>query len=319
MKNQIEIPRELLERTLTFSEISGLPPPRRGKVRDVYDLGDRLLMVTSDRVSAFDVVLGTIPLKGQVLTTITAWWFEQTRDVVGNHILARPDPAALLVKKLKPLPVEVIIRRYITGSLYQAYQKGERNIYGLNLAEGLRADERFDKPIFTFTTKGEQGEHDLPLTPAQVLERGLVPEKLFGPLQEKAMALFLRGEQIAAQRGLILVDTKYEFGLDGDRLLIMDEIHTPDSSRYWEAASYDELFQRGQPQRMLDKENLRQWLRDRGFSGEGKPPALDDQVRLQLAATYARLQQRLTGESPQIDTRPAGERLLDNLRKNGII
>jgi len=319
MNEKFEIPRELLERTLLYSEIPSLPAPRRGKVRDVYDLGDRLLMVTSDRVSAFDVVLGTIPIKGQVLTAVTAWWFEQTRRVVANHIIAQPDPAALLVKKLRPLPVEVVVRRYITGSLYQAYQKGERDIYGLNLPPGLHADQRFEKPVFTFTTKGEAGEHDLPLRPEEVVERGLVPEKYFNELQQKALALFDLGERLAAQRGLILVDTKYEFGLDGDKLLVMDEIHTPDSSRYWEADSYAELFRQGKPQRMLDKENLRQWLRQRGFSGEGQPPPLDDQVRLELASTYARLQLRLTGGWPQLDTSPAGQRLLENLKRSGII
>jgi len=311
--------RELLGVTLQRSELPGLGPPSRGKVRDVYDLGERLLIVTTDRISAFDVVLGTVPLKGQVLNTIASHWFEQTRDIVANHVLAVPDPAAMLVRKLQPLPVEVVVRRYITGSLWRAYQQGERDIYGLDLPAGLRADQRLAEPIVTPTTKAEEGEHDAPLSPAEVISRGLVPDSLWRQVVKTALELFARGEELAARQGLILVDTKYEFGLDGDRLLVMDEIHTPDSSRYWEADSYQELFAGGRPQRMLDKENIRQWLIERGFSGAGTPPALSDEVRVDLALTYARLQQRLTGSEPVIDPRPAAERLQANLKQHGLL
>ncbi|RME27317.1 MAG: phosphoribosylaminoimidazolesuccinocarboxamide synthase, partial [Deltaproteobacteria bacterium] len=302
-------------------ELQRLGEPVRGKVRDVYDLGDRLLIVTTDRISAFDVVLGTVPLKGQVLNTIAAWQFEQTADIVPNHVLARPDPAAMLVRKLRPLPVELVVRRFITGSLWRAYENGERNLYGLSLPDGLRKDQRFEEPIITPTTKADQGEHDKPLSPSEVVERGLVPERAWNRLCELSIELFKRGEQLARERDLLLVDTKYEFALDprtGEPVLI-DEVHTPDSSRYWEASEYEARFERGEPQLMLDKENMRQWLLERGFSGDGRPPPLTDEVRVSLGLTYARLQQRLCGEPPEIDPRPAAERLEQNLRKAGII
>lgn len=310
---------ELLGVTLQQSELPGLGPCLRGKVRDVYDLGQRLLIVTTDRISAFDVVLGTVPLKGQVLNTIAAYWFGQTADIVENHVISVPDPAAMLVRKLKPLPVEVVVRRYLTGSLWRAYRDRQRNLYGLDLPEGLQRNQRFAEPIVTPTTKAEEGEHDSPLSPTEVVSRGLVPEALWRRVVETSLALFARGEELAARQGLILVDSKYEFGLDGERLLLMDEVHTPDSSRYWERDGYQERFARGQPQLMLDKENIRQWLIERGFSGRGTPPKLSDEVRVDLALTYARLQQRLTGTEPQSDPRPANQRLVDNLTRQGLL
>jgi phosphoribosylaminoimidazole-succinocarboxamide synthase len=309
----------LLDKTLVRTELPGLPAPSRGKVRDVYDLGDQLLIVTTDRISAFDVVLGTIPCKGQVLNTIAAHWFEQTADLVDNHVVAVPDPCAMLVRKLEPLPVEVVVRRYITGSLWRDYKAGKRNDYGFELPADLQADQRFDQPILTPTTKAELGQHDLPISTAQILERGLVQAEVWERACQAALDLFARGEQEAAKRGLILVDTKYEFGLDGERILVMDEIHTPDSSRYWEAETYQARFDQSKPQQMLDKENIRQWLLERGFSGEGSPPALTAEVRVALAQTYLGLQERLTGRPA---TLPAGDphaRLVANLKAAGLL
>lgn len=310
---------KLLDMALEQSGLAGLPSPARGKVRDVYDLGDRLLIVTTDRISAFDVVLGTVPCKGQVLNTIAAHWFERTSDLVPNHMLAVPDPCAMEVRKLAPLPVEVVVRRYITGSLWRAYQQGRRDLYGLDLPEGMQQDQRFEQPVITPTTKAARGEHDQPLAAGEVVSRGLVEAARWEQVQQAALELFARGEEDSSRRGLILVDTKYEFGLDGDRLVVMDEIHTPDSSRYWEAREYQRRFERGEPQQMLDKENIRQWLLDRGFSGQGPPPALTDAVRLELAATYLRLQERLTGTQPVLPDGDPAERLRANLAKSGIL
>ncbi len=308
-----------LHSTLVQSELPGLPAPQRGKVRDVYDLGDRLLIVTTDRISAFDVVLGTVPLKGQVLNTIAAHWFEATRDLVPNHVLAVPDPAAMLVKKLHPLPVEVVIRRHLTGSLWREVQAGQRDSYGFEIPAGMRADERFPEPILTPTTKAAHGEHDAPISAAEIVRRGLVDADTWRQVEVAARALFARGEEQARARGLILVDTKYEFGLDGVGLRVMDEIHTPDSSRYWEAEGSEARQRAGEPQVMLDKENIRQWLLQRGFSGQGTPPALSDEVRLSLAATYLALQERLTGRPATLHPGEPQARLRRNLEAAGLL
>ncbi len=301
---------------------SALPlgTPRRGKVRDVYDLGDRLLLVASDRLSAFDVVLTTIPCKGQILTQLAAYWFERTKDVCPNHVVAHPDPAALVAVKCAPLPVEVVVRGHLTGSLWRDYASGRPDPYDLGLPKGLRKDEAFERPILTPTTKAEAGAHDEPLSSAEVVRRGLVPAPLWDEVQRRALALFERGRAICKERGLLLVDTKYEFGLAGDRLLVIDEIHTPDSSRFWEAAEYEARFAAAKEQQMLDKENIRQWLlQERGFSGHGTPPAIPDEVRLDLARKYAAAFERITGKAFVPDVGDPGPRLEANLRKAGLL
>jgi len=290
---------DLLDKTLWQTEIPGLPAPQRGKVRDIYDLGDRLLLVTTDRISAFDVVLGTIPCKGQVLCSIASHWFEKTADLIQNHLIDLPDPCAMLVKKLNPLPVEVVMRRYLTGSLWREYKSGNRNIYGLKLPDGMKQDQRFEAPILTPTTKAEMGQHDLPLTPQEILDQDLVEPDLWREVTKAGLALFTRGEEEARSRNLILVDTKYEFGLFGDKLVVMDE--------------------KGQAQHMLDKENIRQWLIERGFSGEGQPPDLTEDIRVFLSKRYLELQKRLTGTEPELPSGDPAERLVNNLKKAGII
>lgn len=309
----------LLESTIERTEIAGLPAPSRGKVRDVYDLGDRLLIVATDRISAFDVVLGTIPCKGQTLNGIATHWFEKTRELCPNHMLSVPDPCAMVVKKLQPIALEIVMRRFITGSLWRDYEKGIREVYGLRLPDGLKPDQRIDEPIITPTTKEAVGEHDRPISPMQALEKGLVTEPLWYRIEAAARRLFAFGEQEAARRGLLLVDTKYEFGLDGETLYLMDEVHTPDSSRYWEAEGYQTRIERREPQIMLDKENIRQWLLARGFSGNGTPPALTPEVRLSLARTYLGLEKRLTGREPTLPRGDAHQRLIQNLSRAGIL
>lgn len=313
----------ILERHLSMTlEQTDLPLPgrRQGKVRDTYDLGDEILIVATDRLSAFDVVLGTVPFKGQVLNQIASFWFEQTADVAPNHVISQPDPTALLAKRCKPLPVEVVVRGYITGSLWRDYQAGKAGVYGIPFPKGLRKDQPFEQAIITPSTKAEAGEHDEPISSADVVAQGLVAPDVWEECQRIALALFARGQEIAARRGLILVDTKYEFGLYGDELLVIDEIHTPDSSRYWEADTYQERFEAGEEQRMLDKENVRQWLiQERGWQGEGPAPELPGEVRVDLAKKYIANYERLTGTAFDPAEGDPTRRLEDNLRRAGIL
>ena len=313
-----EVLRNQLGQTLLETDLP-LPGKRRGKVRDTYVLGDEMLLVATDRLSAFDVVLSTVPFKGQILNQLAAWWFEKTRDVAPNHVIAQPDPNALLSRRCEALPVEVVVRGYITGSLWRDYTAGRAGVYGIDLPRGLRKDQAFDEPIITPSTKEEVG-HDQPISSAEVVSRGLVDADVWEACQRLAIALFRRGQAIAAERGLILVDTKYEFGLHDGELLVIDEIHTPDSSRYWEADGYRARFEAGEEQRMLDKENIRQWLiKERGFQGEGTPPEIPDEVRIDLARKYVANYERLTGEAFEPAVGDPAARLVENLRAAGIL
>lgn len=299
-----------------------LPLPGRyeGKVRDTYDLGDRMLLVATDRLSAFDVVLTSVPFKGQILNQIAAFWFDATKDIVPNHILSQPDPSAILARKCEALPVEVIVRGYITGSLWRDYTGGEAGVYGIEFPGDLKKDQPFDQPIITPSTKAPVGEHDEPLSSAEVVSRGLVQGELWEEVQRRALALFARGQELARKQGLILVDTKYEFGLYGDELLVIDEIHTPDSSRFWEAADYDARFAGGEEQRMLDKENIRQWLiQERGYQGKGPAPEIPAEVRVDLARKYVTNYERLTGKAFEPAVGDPNARLAANLKAAGLI
>ena len=284
---------------------------RTGKVRDVYALGQDLALVTTDRVSAFDRVLGAIPFKGQVLNQLGAWWFEQTRDIVANHVIAVPDPNIMIVRDAETLPVEVIVRGYITGvtstSLWTLYDRGERAPYGIPLPDGLRKNDPLPTPIITPTTKAEAGQHDERLTRAEILERGLVAPDLWDAVERAALALFARGQQVAQQAGLILVDTKYEFGLIDGELAVIDEIHTPDSSRYWIAESYVPGSDTAPTN--FDKEFLREWLVERGYRGEGQPPTMPDDFLAQAATRYIQAYERLTGLTFEPGEQPAHARM----------
>ena len=295
----------------------------RGKVRDTYRRGDRLVMVTSDRLSAFDKVLTTVPFKGELLNRLALFWFEKTKDVAPNHVLDAPDPQVLVARACRPLPVEVVVRGYLTGSLWRDYLAGHgATAYGLALPEGMRKDEAFAEPIVTPSTKAPKGQHDLPLSPAEIVGRGLVEKAVWDRAVAYALALFDAGRRWAATRGLVLVDTKYELGLaeDDGALLVIDEIHTPDSSRYWLADGSAERFARGEAQRMLDKENMRQWLiAERGYLGDGPLPDIPDDVRVSLAEKYAELYERLTGDAPPLVVGPVGERVERALRAAGYL
>ena len=270
---------------------------KRGKVRDMYLLENHRVLITTDRQSAFDHVLGTIPLKGQVLNRIAQYWFEQTQDIAPNQIISVPDANVTVARELDILPVEVVVRKYMTGSsdtaIWTHYNSGVRHYCGHTLPDGMVKNQPFDEAIITPTTKDEV--HDELISRDEIIAQGLVPEDTWNQVEEIALALFARGEELAAKQGLILVDTKYEMGLDADgRIAIADEIHTPDSSRFWIRDTYAERHARGEEPESLDKEFLRLWLRDKGISDDNIPE-LDDEIRIQVAERYIDLFQRVTG------------------------
>jgi phosphoribosylaminoimidazole-succinocarboxamide synthase len=291
-----------LPHALTSAAFDDLPPPVRGKVRDAYDLpGERRLLVATDRQSAFDQVLAAVPFKGQVLTATARFWFEACADVAPHHVLAVPDPNVMLVQRLAMLPVEVVVRDYLTGttatSIWPRYAAGERRMYGLKLPEGLRKNERLPETILTPTTKGEAGLHDEALAPAEIIARGLMTATEWEEVSAMALALFARGRDLAARRGLILVDTKYEFGRDAEgRLIVADEIHTPDSSRYWRAATYAERFARGEEPETLDKDFLRRWIVARCDPYREPIPPIPSETLVAFALRYIELFETVTGD-----------------------
>ena len=286
----------------------------KGKVRDNYFNEDTITMITSDRVSAFDHVLGTIPFKGQILTEIAHFWFDKTKDIIPNHVISHPDPQVLITKRAKTLPVEVIVRQYITGSLWREYSNGVNGQYGFNLPLNLKENQKFDSPILTPTTKAEYGMHDEPISREEIIDN-LVDKEIYEKAEQCALNLFKAGQDWASKRGLILVDTKYEFGMYNDELIVIDEIHTPDSSRFWLAENYEELYQTGEKQIMLDKENIRQWLIGKGFSGEGTPPELEDDIRILLSEKYMELYERLIGKKFEPSVGDVKTRIQNNLIK----
>jgi phosphoribosylaminoimidazole-succinocarboxamide synthase len=312
--------RAQLAHTLRQFDAPELGQLYRGKVRDNYSRGDRIVMVTTDRISAFDHVLGTIPYKGEVLSRLTLFWFDKVKDVAPTHLLAAPDPSVMVVRKAKPFPVEIIIRGYITGSLWRDYLAGKAGAYGIDWPAGLRKDQRFPEPLITPSTKAEYGKHDEPISEKEIVEKGLVSPEVWREATTVARRLFARGQEWAARRGLILVDTKYEMGIADGKLVVIDEIHTPDSSRYWIADGYERRFASGQDQEMLDKENIRQWLiKEHGFSGQGKPPPLTDEVRVMLARKYIEVFELLTGERFESPVGSVDERIRRNLKAKGYL
>ena len=302
----------------TDFHFSGQKSVYHGKVRDVYNIDDELLvMVATDRISAFDVILPKgIPFKGQMLNQIAAKFLDATTDICPNWKVATPDPMVTVGVMCKGFPVEMIVRGYLCGSAWRAYKSGVREICGVKLPEGMKENQKFPEPIITPTTKAEIGEHDADISKEEILAKGLATPEEYALLEKYTMELFNRGTQMAAERGLILVDTKYEFGKHDGKIYLMDEIHTPDSSRYFYSEGYEERFAKGEPQKQLSKEFVREWLMDNGFQGkEGQQvPEMTDEIVTSISERYIELYEHITGEKfVKEDTSNIAERIEKNV------
>ncbi|RID91903.1 phosphoribosylaminoimidazolesuccinocarboxamide synthase [Gemmobacter lutimaris] len=311
-------------RVLTEARIPELPNPYFGKVRDCYDLPPtpdfpegRRILISSDRISAFDRILAAIPYKGQVLTQVARWWFDRTADICGNHVVAYPDANVVIGKRLTILPVEIVVRGYLAGttgtSVLTLYKKGQRQMYGHTLPDGLRDNEALPQAIITPTSKAFDGGHDEPLTATEIVEQGLLSQAQWDEVSTKALALFARGQQMAAERGLILVDTKYEFGVDLDgNILLADEIHTPDSSRYWLADGYETALRDGTRPPSFDKDVIRAWVAARCDPYKDTIPEIPAEMIEATSAVYIQAFEAITGETfvPDLE----GATVLDRVR-----
>jgi phosphoribosylaminoimidazole-succinocarboxamide synthase len=317
------ISRELIEKNLANclddTSFLGLPNRKKGKVRDTYDLGDRMLLITTDRQSAFDRILASIPYKGQVLNQVSSFWFDNTRDIVSNAVIEIPDPNVTVAKKCKVFPVEFVVRGYLTGSTdtsaWTLYSRGQHTICGNVLSDGMAKNQKFEKPILTPTTKSDQ--HDESISVAEIVGRGIIEEKTWKQLENIVFELFQRGTNIADQNGLILVDTKYELGMDDKgTILLIDEIHTPDSSRYWLKDSYKQRIANKQEPENIDKEFLRLWFKEHcdPYKDAVLPQAPKELV-VELSHRYIKLYEMITGMDFEIDaSMPMQQRLANNLR-----
>ena len=294
-------------------------PKQQGKVRDIYNLQGKRILITTDRISAFDRVLGYIPYKGQVLNQLSAFWFEKTSDIVANHLISVPHPNVSLVHEAKPYPVEMVVRGYISGvtntSIWGSYEKGERIIYGIKFPEGLHKNQKLPYPVVTPTTKAEHGGHDQPLTEKEILDKKLLSKKVWEDMKEASIKLYLKGTEICRRRGLILVDTKYEFGEYKGKMMLIDEIHTPDSSRYWKKENYQKRFEKGLEPENFDKEFFRIWYVKRGYKGDGKPPKMNTDLQLKTAMRYIKIYEMITGKTFKGLEYPLEELITESLSK----
>lgn len=302
---------------LKETNLSFLGERKRGKVRDIYIQPERLILISTDRHSSFDRIIAHIPNKGQVLNQVSVWWFEKTKDIVPNHVLAIPDPNTTVAKRCKPVPVEAVMRGYLTGvtdtSIWTRYSKGERNFGGLVLQDGLKKNTKLPEPIFDPTTKEEL--HDRTLSPEEMIKEGFITKELFDTVRQTATTLFKRGQEVAAQQGLILVDTKYEFGLDENgTLVLIDEIHTPDSSRYWQLESFEERLAKGEEPEYFDKEFLRLWFKEHSdpYKDEVLPEAPHELVE-EMSRRYIQMYEQITGQRFVQGEQPIEARLERNL------
>jgi len=297
--------RQQIPYTLKGTNFENLGTRYEGKVRDNYygkEVAGQIarIIVSTDRLSAFDRIITTVPFKGQVLTQMAKFWFENTADIIDNHVIEYPDPNVVVGVECKALPMEMIVRGYLTGvtttSAWYNYEKGVRNFCGNVLPEGMKKDQKFPQPILTPSTKAEHGSHDESVSGAEIVSRGLVTQEQYNFVADAALKLYARGVEIAAKQGIILVDTKYEFGMTPDgKIVLIDEIHTPDSSRFWFADGYEEKLANGEEQKKIDKEYVRQWLAGKGFLGEGEVPAIPDDVRAETARRYIEAFELITG------------------------
>ena len=303
---------------LEGSDFDFLGPKRTGKVRDVYEQADRLILVATDRHSSFDRIIAHIPHKGQLLNEISAFWFGETKDIVPNHVMAVPDPNVTVGRKCRTVPVEAVVRGYITGvtdtSLWTHYAKGKRDFGNFRLPEGLKKNEKLREPVFTPSTKEEA--HDRPMSPQELVAENIVSRETIEAIERTAIALYRRGAEIAAKRGLILVDTKYEFGTDETgRLVLIDEIHTPDSSRYWQFETYRARFDKGEEPEYFDKEFLRLWFKDHcdPYKDAVLPPAPPELIE-ELSRRYIRMYEQITGKPFKPGEEPIASRIARNLK-----
>lgn len=317
---EIEKIKEHIDDVLIETNFPELGEKKVGKVRDIYIGEDKIVLISTDRHSSFDRNIAYIPFKGEVLNLISAFWFENTRDIVPNHVISVPDPSVLVAKKCKPLPIEAIVRGYITGvtstSLWTHYKDGKRDFGNFVLPEGIKKNQKLNEPVFTPSTKFE--EHDRTLSSQDIINEGLISAELIEQVEGYAKALFKRGQEMARSRGLILVDTKYEFGIDeAGQLILIDEIHTPDSSRYWKAESYEERFNKGEEPEYFDKEFLRLWFKDNcdPYKDEILPKAPADMIA-ELSRRYIEIYEIITNKPFKHDfSQPILERITNNLEK----
>lgn len=313
---------------LAGTDFKALGARYEGKVRDNYTKGDKRFIIVTDRLSAFDRVICLIPFKGQVLNQMAKFWFEQTKDIIGNHVISFPDPNVVIAKQCTPLPVEMVVRGYITGvtttSAWYNYEKGVRNFCGNILPDGLKKDQQLPEPILTPSTKAEHGDHDESVSREEILKRNFFVDargrssltaEQYDFMAEASLKLYRRGVEICAKQGIILVDTKYEFGMTPDgEIILIDEIHTPDSSRFWFANQYEEKFAKGEEQTNINKEYLRVWLlNERGFNGDGELPSIPDEVKAETARRYMEAYELITGQKFEAQAGPVLERIEKNL------
>jgi phosphoribosylaminoimidazole-succinocarboxamide synthase len=303
-----------IEHVLTETDFDFLGVKYEGKVRDSYIAGDRRYLITSDRLSCFDVVVTAVPFKGQVLNQLAVYWFKLSEQIVSNHLLDLPDENVMVVKNCEILPIEVVVRGYLTGSAWRDYQAG-RAISGVTLPAGMNQYQILPEILLTPSTKAERGKHDEPIAESEIVRRGIVAPKVWSEVREKALALFKLGQEEANRRGLLLVDTKYEFGLLNGKLILADEIHTLDSSRYWIMESYERRVASGDAPEMLDKEPTRQWLLSVGFKGDGPIPEFTRQHRAEIAKHYIGSYEKITGGAFSAQVGSVLERIRGRLKK----
>ncbi len=312
-----------LPHVLKTIDLPNLGKKHQGKVRDFYLLKDKRVIVTTDRQSAFDVVLGFIPFKGTVLNQLAAFWFDKTKHIVPNHVVSVPDPNVLIAKSCEPILVEMVVRGYLTGttttSLWYPYEKGERVMYGIKFPDGMKKNQNLSSPVITPTTHEKSGVHDRVLTRQQIIKEKLVGPKLYKKMEEISLALFAYGTKLAKKQGMILVDTKYEFGLYDGKLTLMDEIHTPDSSRFWVAETYKNRLEKGLEPESYDKEFLRLWYVKNGYRGEGTPPPMPAELAVRLSRLYIGVFEKLTEKKFKAFDYPIEDRIKTNLQKAGVI
>ena len=307
--------RDAIPHLLRAVDIPQLGERQHGKVRDFYTRGSQRFLITTDRQSAFDINIGFVPFKGTVLNQLSAFWFENTQDIVPNHLIATPDPNVMVAKNCDCVPIEMVVRGYITGStntsIWFSYSRGERNIYGLDFPEGLKKNQRLSHPVITPTTHGDG--HDERLTREEILDGGMVPEETYRQMEEAAYALYDRGSEIAERSGLIMPDTKYEFGMFEGQLILMDELHTPDGSRFWIKDTYEERFDRGEEPENFDKEFIRLWYTNRMDPYKDSVPPMPEDLVVTAARRYIEVYEKLTGQTFTPYEYPIGERIKRNV------